>query len=98
MHRVPICHHRASRAPGRHRFVEIALVLAVILAASTSFLAPIGYQANSMIFGTGLYRFTDFAKVWALPNLLLMVVTSLGIRSLWLVLSGTVAAVCAPIG
>lgn len=59
-------------------------MLAVILAASTSFLAPIGYQANSMIFGTGLCRFTDFAKFGALPNLVLMVVTSLGICWLWL--------------
>lgn len=62
-----------------------ALVLAVMFAASTSFLSPIGYQTNTMIFGTGLYRFTDFAKVGAPLNLLLMVVTSLGIWWLWLV-------------
>ena len=62
-----------------------ALVLAVMFAASTSFLSPIGYQTNTMIFGTGLYRFTDFAKVGAPLNLLLMVVTSLGIWWLWIV-------------
>jgi di/tricarboxylate transporter len=61
-----------------------ALVLAVMFAASTSFLSPIGYQTNTMIFGTGLYRFTDFAKVGAPLNLLLMVVTSLSIWWLWL--------------
>ncbi|MEY6432196.1 SLC13 family permease [Thioalkalicoccus limnaeus] len=61
-----------------------ALVLAVMFAASTSFLSPIGYQTNTMIYGTGLYRFTDFAKVGAPLNLLLMVVTSLGIWWLWL--------------
>jgi len=61
-----------------------ALCLAVIFAASTSFLTPIGYQTNTMIFGTGLYRFTDFAKVGAPLNLLLMVVTSFSIWWLWL--------------
>jgi di/tricarboxylate transporter len=61
-----------------------ALVLAVMFAASTSFLSPIGYQTNTMIFSTGLYRFTDFAKVGAPLNFLLMVVTSLGIWWLWI--------------
>ena len=61
-----------------------ALVLAVMFAASTSFLSPIGYQTNTMIFGTGLYRFTDFAKVGAPLNLLLMVVTSVSIWWLWI--------------
>jgi di/tricarboxylate transporter len=61
-----------------------ALVLAVMFAASTSFLTPIGYQTNTMIFGTGLYRFTDFAWVGAPLNLILMVVTSTSIWWLWL--------------
>ncbi|HSM29028.1 MAG TPA: SLC13 family permease [Thioalkalivibrio sp.] len=62
-----------------------ALVLAVMFAASTSFLTPIGYQTNTMIFGTGLYRFTDFAWVGAPLNLLLMVVTCTSIWWLWLI-------------
>lgn len=62
-----------------------ALVLAVMFAASTSFLSPIGYQTNTMIFGTGLYRFTDFAKLGMPLNLLLMVVSSVSIWWLWLV-------------
>lgn len=62
-----------------------ALVLAVMFAASTSFLSPIGYQTNTMIFGTGVYRFTDFAKVGAPLNVLLMIVTSFAIWQFWLV-------------
>jgi di/tricarboxylate transporter len=61
-----------------------ALVLAVMFAASTSFLSPIGYQTNTMIYGTGLYKFTDFAKVGAPLNFLLMIVTSFSIWWFWL--------------
>lgn len=59
------------------------LVLAVMFAASTSFLTPIGYQTNTMIYGTGVYRFSDFARVGAPLNALLMVVTSFAIWKLW---------------
>ncbi len=61
------------------------LVLVVMFAASTSFLSPVGYQTNTMIFGTGVYRFFDFARVGAPLNALLAVVTSTLIWRLWLV-------------
>ncbi len=54
----------------------LALVLSVMFAASTSFLTPIGYQTNTMIYGTGALRFTDFGRVGAPLNLILMIVTS----------------------
>lgn len=54
----------------------LAVVLVVMFAASTSFLSPVGYQTNTMVFGTGVYRFTDFARVGAPLNVLLAVVTS----------------------
>jgi len=61
----------------------IGSVIFVMFAASTSFLSPVGYQTNTMIYGTGVYRFTDFVKVGAPLNLLLMVVTSVAIYLLW---------------
>ena len=61
----------------------IPLTIAVMFAASTSFLTPVGYQTNTMIYGTGVLRFTDFAKVGAPLNLILMVVTSFAISVLW---------------
>lgn len=54
----------------------LTLVLVVMFAASTSFLTPVGYQTNTMIYGTGALRFTDFIKVGGPLNLILMVVTS----------------------
>ncbi|MDT8439780.1 MAG: SLC13 family permease [Wenzhouxiangellaceae bacterium] len=63
----------------------LPLALAVMFAASTSFLSPVGYQTNTMIFGTGVLRFTDFFKVGAPLNLILMVVTSLSLYWLWMI-------------
>ncbi len=61
----------------------LPLVLAVMFAASTSFLSPVGYQTNTMIFGTGVLRFTDFIKVGGPLNVILMVVTSMALYWLW---------------
>jgi len=61
----------------------IALSIAVMFAASNSFLTPVGYQTNTMIFGTGVLRFSDFPRVGAPLNLILMVVTSFAVVHFW---------------
>jgi di/tricarboxylate transporter len=51
-----------------------ALVVAV--AASCSFLTPIGYQTNTMVYGPGGYRFRDYSRL-GLPLTLTVIVTTL---------------------
>jgi di/tricarboxylate transporter len=60
-----------------------AFVLAVTFAASADFMTPIGYQTNLLVYGPGSYRFTDYFRVGAPLQLLLSVVTVLGISLLW---------------
>ncbi len=38
------------------------MAIAVAIAASTSFLSPIGYQTNTMVYGPGGYRVTDYVR------------------------------------
>lgn len=60
-----------------------AFVLAVTFAASADFMTPIGYQTNLLVYGPGGYRFTDYVRVGAPLQILLSIVTVLGIVVFW---------------
>ncbi|WP_272942154.1 SLC13 family permease [Halococcus hamelinensis] len=60
-----------------------AFVLAVTFAASADFMTPIGYQTNLLVYGPGGYRFTDYTRVGAPLQVVLSIVTVLGIATLW---------------
>jgi di/tricarboxylate transporter len=48
--------------------------IALAVAASASFLTPIGYQTNTMVYGPGGYRFGDYSRL-GLPLTVVVVVT-----------------------
>lgn len=70
----------AAQSIGANPF---AFVLAVTFAASTAFMTPVGYQTNLFVYGPGGYTFSDFLRVGGPLQLLLSVVTVLGIAFFW---------------
>lgn len=58
-------------------------VMAVVIAAATSFLMPIGHQANVLVFGPGGYRFFDYTKVGIWLNLIIFIIVALTLPLIW---------------
>ena len=59
------------------------LVVAVMVGASASFATPIGYQTNTLVYGPGGYRFTDFMRIGVPMNLTVGAATCLLIPFFW---------------
>ncbi|MFD1794499.1 SLC13 family permease [Paracoccus aurantiacus] len=59
------------------------LIIAVMMGASASFATPIGYQTNTLVYGPGGYRFSDFIRVGLPLNALMALTAALVIPIFW---------------
>lgn len=61
----------------------LPFVIAVTVAASASFITPIGYQTNLMVMGPGGYRFMDYVKLGTPLSILIGITTVSIIPLVW---------------
>jgi di/tricarboxylate transporter len=64
------------------------LVVAVMFAASVAFATPIGYQTNTLVYGPGGYRFSDFMRIGIPLNIVTGITVCLLIPIFWPLAAG----------
>lgn len=62
---------------------HLPFVIAIMFAASASFITPLGYQTNMMVYGPGRYRFIDYLKIGIPMSILISSVAIILIPFVW---------------
>lgn len=61
----------------------MGLIVTIAIAASCSFITPIGYQTNLIVYGPGGYKFSDYIKIGAPLVFITMIMTSTIVYFVW---------------
>jgi len=64
-----------ATADGTRTASHLPFAIAIMVAASSGFATPFGYQTHLMVYGPGGYRFSDFLRIGIPLDLLFMAVT-----------------------
>lgn len=75
----PIAMETASSLGVSH----MPFLMTTMMAASASFITPMGYQTNLMVYGPGGYRFTDYGRVGIPLTILLAIITIILTPKIW---------------
>ena len=58
-------------------------MMAMAMAASSSFMTPISHPANLLVMGPGGYRFKDYMKVGGLLTLVVLIIIMVVVPIFW---------------
>lgn len=60
-----------------------SFLMAIVIAVSNDYLTPIGHQANTLVFGPGGYKFTDYTRVGLGLSLTYFVLVAIALPFFW---------------
>ncbi|MFC4024317.1 SLC13 family permease [Oceanobacillus longus] len=61
----------------------IGFAVTIAIASSASFITPIGYQTNLIVYGPGGYKFTDYIKIGTPLSVIVMAITVIIVYFWW---------------
>jgi di/tricarboxylate transporter len=72
-----------NTAEGVQSASHMPFVIVIMVAASSGFATPFGYQTHLMVYGPGGYRFSDFLRIGIPLDMLFMAVTVALVPLIW---------------